>query len=101
MMRRWIPRPLIVAVHRRQRGGVLVMLSAWMLVLVLLGALLYGISWRIQQRQRLDSALRESTRVVVQRWRYTGFASNQAGLVTDTDLIAAARTILVSAGMSR
>ena len=87
---------MIAAFRRHQRGGVLVIVGAWMLVLVLLGALLYGIGWRIQQRQRLDSAMRESTRVVVQQWSYTGFAANHAGLVADASLLATARTMLVA-----
>ena len=79
---------------RRQQGGVLVVASALMLVIVLLGALLYGISWRIQQRQSLDAAMRESTRTVAQQWTYQGFASDQPITIAEGSITTRAKLIL-------
>jgi hypothetical protein len=82
---------------RYQQGGVLVIVSALMLVVILLGSLLFGMSWRIQQRQRLDSALRESTRTVAQQgFSYTAFAFNQPLLTPGSTVTNNAKAVLAA-----
>ena len=60
--------------QRRQRGAVLASTAAIMMTIIVLGALLLGIAYRLTQRQRAKAALAESTRTIAQLWNYDRFA---------------------------
>lgn len=62
--------------NRKQQGSVMVMTASILFVLIALGALLLGISYRANQIQRATSALREATRTASQQWDYSGFAKD-------------------------
>lgn len=81
---------------RHAQGGVLVIGSSMLLVIVLMGVLLWGISWRLQQRQRLQVALINGTRVAAQHWSYGGFASGGTALESDQILLQTAHQVLAA-----
>ena len=60
--------------QRYQRGAVLPAIAAVLMMIMLLGALLLGIAYRITQRQRAKAALGEATRTIAQSWNYDQLA---------------------------
>ena len=85
--------------QRREAGAVLVMGAAFMLVLLLLASLLWGISYRVRQRQTAESALREGTRTAIQLWQYAGFA-NDAPTLRDDGLVVSQAQAVVAANLA-
>ena len=81
---------------RHQPGAILPVAAAIMLVVVLLGALLWGTSYRITQLQRLQSALRESTRSAGQLVHYNSLASDHPQLRSLAQLKAHAQRSLAA-----
>ena len=82
--------------RRQEPGSVLVLGGAIILVLVLMIALVWQVSYRVHQRQVATDALRESTRTAAQGWQYASFATGTASWQGSDALTSHARTLLAA-----